>query len=935
MSTDSTPPDGPDDENLPTGSSGDGGDGGNYSEGNVQLLAIEDELKESYLTYAMSVIVSRALPDVRDGLKPSQRRILMAMDDLNLSPGGSTSKCAGIVGETMKRYHPHGDGAIYPTLVRMGQEWATRHMLVHKQGNFGSIAGLPPAAMRYTEARLSAVSAMMLDDIKLDTVDFTPTYDEKGTEPVVLPSKFPNLLVNGSNGIAVGMATSIPPHNLGEVCDAIVKVIDEPDVSVDELLEVIPGPDFPTGGVICGRSAIRRGYHTGRSTIVLRGSARIEEHKKNRSRIVISELPFQTQRDRVVEKIAGLVTDGRIPGISGIRDESDLKEPVRLIVELKRDADPDVVLNQLYQFSPLQDSFSIILLALVDGKPRVLSIKEMMEEFIRHRAVVIRRRTQFKLARARKRKHIVEGQLLALANIDEIIRIIRSSATQPEAKKALMGVECPASMLKQALGDDGFKVLQDERGVADSYTLTAVQADNILSMRLGQLVNLEQEKLGEEHKGLLEEITEYLRILSDHQNILTIIRDETVELRKRFADARRTEISGEELGDIDLEDLIEEETMVVSISHKGYIKRTPSKVYRAQRRGGKGLKGAKSDDEDPIEHLFVASTHAYLLFFTTKGKVYWQKVYGLPQLSRESKGRAIVNLLNLDEGEQIADCRAVRDFDLPGHFLVMATKKGLVKKTPLDAYSRPKKGGIIAIKLRDDDELVDVVVTKPGDELILATKTGMAIRFRESDARSMGRNTSGVKGISLAADDDLVGMVVADPSATLLTACENGYGKRTPFGPNATPNGEDDATDDTSSSARYRTQNRGGKGLRDIKATERNGSVIGIVRVDDDDEILMMTSGGKLQRIRASDISVIGRNTQGVRIMTLGEGDTLAALVRVPQEDEPEEEVGDGAKVLGPDASGGPEVDRDDAESGDAESGDAESGDTESGDTER
>ncbi len=907
LSTDSTSPDGPE---PPNGSDdGNSTDDGGTNSGDVQLLPIEDELKESYLTYAMSVIVSRALPDVRDGLKPSQRRILMAMDDLNLSPGSSTSKCAGIVGETMKRYHPHGDGAIYPTLVRMGQEWATRHMLVHKQGNFGSIAGLPPAAMRYTEARLSAVSAMMLDDIKLDTVDFTPTYDEKGTEPVVLPSKFPNLLVNGSNGIAVGMATSIPPHNLGDVCDAIVRVIDDPEVSIDELMEVIPGPDFPTGGVICGRSAIRRGYHTGRSTIVLRGRATIEEYKKGRSRIVISELPYQTQRDRVVEKIAALVNDGRIPGISGIRDESDLKEPVRLIVELKRDADPDVVLNQLYQFSPIQDSFSIILLALVDGKPRVLTIKEMMEEFIRHRSTVIRRRTQFKLARARKRKHIVEGQLLALANIDEIIRIIRSSATQPEAKKGLMGVECPASMLKKALGEDGFKVLQEERGEADSYTLTAVQADNILSMRLGQLVNLEQEKLSEEHKNLLEEITEYLRILSDHKNILAIIREETVELRKRFADARRTEISGEELGDIDLEDLIEEETMVVSISHKGYIKRTPSKVYRAQRRGGKGLKGAKSVDEDPIEHLFVASTHAYLLFFTTKGKVYWQKVYGLPQLSRESRGRAIVNLLNLDENEKIADCRAVRDFDLPGHFLVMATKKGLVKKTSLEAYSRPKKGGIIAIKLRDDDELVDVVVTKPSDELVLATKTGMAIRFRESDARPMGRNTSGVKGINLVGDDELVGMVVADPDATLLTACENGYGKRTPFGPNASTEGEDDSTDDTSSSARYRTQKRGGKGLRDIKASDRNGGVIGIVRVDDDDEILMMTAGGKLQRIRASDVSVIGRNTQGVRIMTLGDNDSLAALVRVPQEEETDEDLVDGQPAPPLDGDGSTKTD--------------------------
>ncbi len=877
MSSDDLPPDGP--ENEISNSSG------GLGEARLIELPIEEELKDSYLTYAMSVIVSRALPDVRDGLKPSQRRILMAMSDLNLTPGSSTSKCAGIVGETMKRYHPHGDGAIYPTLVRMAQDWNTRHTLVHKQGNFGSIAGLPPAAMRYTEARMSAIAAMMMDDIKLDTVDFAPTYDEKGTEPVVLPSKFPNLLVNGSSGIAVGMATSIPPHNLGEICQALVRVIDEPDISIDELLEIIQGPDFPTGGVICGRSGIRRGYHTGRSTVTVRGKAVIEETKAGRSRIVITEIPYMQQRDRVEEKMAALVNDGRIAGISGIRNESDLKEPVRLVVELKRDADAEVVLNQLYQFSPLQDTFSIILLALVDGRPRVLSIKAMLEEFIRHRVIVIRRRTQYKLSRARRRKHTIEGLLLALTNIDEIIAIIRKSRTQAEAKQALMGVVCPASMMKRALGDDGFQIFQDERGEADGYTLTAVQSDAILKMTLGHLVNLEQERLSGEHAELLKEITEYVRILENDQNLLDIIKQECGELGKKYADSRRTVISGEELGDIDLEDLITEETMVVSISHNGYIKRTPANVYRAQRRGGKGLKGAKTEDEDPIEHLFVASTHAYLLFFTNKGKVYWQKVYGLPQLRRESRGRAIVNLLNLTEGEKIADCRAVRDFDLPGHFLVMATKNGLVKKTTLDKYSRPKKGGIIAIKLREDDELVDVVVTSPGDELVLSTEAGMAIRFRESDARSMGRNTSGVKGISLSAGDSLVGMVVADPEATLLTVCQNGYGKRTRFGPNS-----EDATDEDGSTGRYRTQKRGGKGLRDIKATDRNGPVIGIARVDNDDEILMMTARGKIQKIRASDISVIGRNTQGVRVMNLDKEDLLAAVVRVPLEEGTEEE---------------------------------------------
>lgn len=885
MSTDGNEPTDPEDESAP-----ESGGEGNFNEGRLIDLPIEDELKDSYLTYAMSVIVSRALPDVRDGLKPSQRRILVAMNDLNLGPNSSRVKCAKISGDTSGNYHPHGESVIYPTLVRMAQEWNMRHMLVDKQGNFGSIAGLPPAAMRYTEARLSSISSMMLDDLKLDTVDFVPTYDESRTEPTVLPAKFPNLLVNGSNGIAVGMATSIPPHNLGEICDGVIKMIDDPNVSIDELFQIIKGPDFPTGGIICGRNAIRRGYHTGRSTVPVRARAVVEDIAKNRQRIVVTEIPFQQQRDRVVEKIASLVNDGRIPGISGIRDESSLEAPVRLIIEVKRDADADVVLNQLYQFSPLQDSFSIILLALVDGKPRTLTLKEILEEFIRHRFSVIRRRTQFLLGRARKEKHRLEGLLLALANIDEIISIIRSSKTQAEAKTGLMGLECPAPMLQRALGDDGFKIFQDERGVAENYSLTAVQADAILAMRLGQLVNLEQEKLSNQHADLLAEIKEYLRILEDRQNILDIIKEDMEQIKGKHADARRTEISEEELGDVDLEDLIEEEMMVVSISHNGYIKRTPSSVYRAQRRGGVGLKGAKVDDEDPIEHLFVASTHAYLLFFTNLGRVYWQKVYGLPQLSRESKGRAIVNLLNLAEGEKIADCRAVRDFDLPGHFLMMATKSGLVKKTPLEAYSRPKKGGIIAIKLREGDELVDVVVTKPGDEVVLSTATGMAIRFRESDARSMGRNTSGVKGINLGADDELVGMVVADPDATLLTACLNGYGKRTFFGANAN---EEPAEDEASSSAKYRTQNRGGKGLRDIKATDRNGPVVGIIRVDDDDEVLMMTAGGKIQRIRASDISIIGRNTQGVRIMKLSDGDTLAAVVRVPNEEGDEEVIGE------------------------------------------
>jgi DNA gyrase subunit A len=869
---------------------GSGGGGGGPGAFRMLDMPIEDELRESYLTYAMSVIVSRALPDVRDGLKPSQRRILVAMNDLNLGPGSKRVKCAKISGDTSGNYHPHGESVIYPTLVRMAQEWNMRSLLIDKQGNFGSIAGLPPAAMRYTEARLSAVAASMLDDLKLDTVDFIPTYDEARTEPTVLPSRFPNLLINGSGGIAVGMATSIPPHNPIEICDALIALVDNPDIANEELFEIVPGPDFPTGGIICGRAGIWRGYRTGRSTIVLRARCRIEEEKGNRTRILVSEIPYQQTRDGVVKKIAELVNGDKIKGISGIRDESDLKEPVRLVIELKRDADPDVVLNQLYQFSPLQTTFSVIFLALVDGKPRELTLKEMLMEFVRHRVHVIRRRTQFLLARARRRKHTVEGLLLALADIDKIIQTIRESRTQVEAKERLMGIECPASMMQRALGDEGFKQFVTERGEASTYTLTSVQADEILRMRLGQLVNLEQEKLAEEHKSLLEEIIDYQDILGNPQRIYDIIKEDLEEIKRRFGDARRTEISHEEFGNIDLEDLITEETMVVSISHQGYIKRTPSSVYNIQRRGGKGLKGAKTDEEDPIRHLFVASTHAYLLFLTTAGKVRWQKVYDLPQLARDSKGRAIVNLLSLEKDEKIAECLAIRDFDQEGYYVVMATRSGLVKKTPLEQYSRPKRGGIIAIKLRDGDELVDAAVVGPGDEVILVTADGMAIRFRESDARPMGRNTSGVKGISLSKGDRVVGMVVADPDATLLTVCENGYGKRTHFGPNAANGEEDDSEEESSSSsARYRTQNRGGKGLRDIRTSDRNGKVVGIARVNDEDEIFMMTAKGKIQRIRAGDISVIGRNTQGVRIMNVDEGDSLIAVVRVPPEEEAEE----------------------------------------------
>ncbi len=902
-----------DDENEPVEPMSDGGSEG----GRILEMPIEDELKGSYLTYAMSVIVSRALPDVRDGLKPSQRRILVAMNDLNLTPGAARVKCAKISGDTSGNYHPHGESIVYPTLVRMAQEWNMRHVLIDKQGNFGSIAGLPAAAMRYTEARMSHVAAMMMDDLRYDTVDFIPTYDEKRLEPVVLPSKFPNLLVNGSSGIAVSMATSIPPHNLGEVCDALVMMIDDPDCTVGQIMSVLPGPDFPTGGTICGRSGIVRAYQTGRSTITVRAKCEIEEvpGKKNRSRIVVSELPFQQTRDGVVDKIAALVKGDKIKGITGITDLSDLKEPVKLYIDIRSDADPEVVLNQLYQFSPLQVSFSMNFMALVDGKPRELTIRDFLREFLRHRVSVIRRRTQFLLSRARQQKHTVEGLLLALANIDEVIRVIRQSKTQAEAKQRLMEIECPAAMLERALGAEGYQVYQSERGMAEVYRLTGIQADAILKMTLGQLVNLEQERLADQHAKLLDEIKEYLRILSDDRNVYQIIKDDLAEIKRKHADERRTVLTDTEMGSLDIEDLIEEENMVVSISHRGYIKRTPVSTYRAQRRGGKGIKGAASEEEDPIEHVFAASTHDYLLFFTTKGIVHWRKVHQLPQLSRESRGRAIVNLVQLEEGEKIASCRAIRDFGAADHYLVMATENGLIKKTPLSAYGRPRNAGIIAIKLREDDQMIDVLVCKKGDDIVLSTANGMAIRFHESDARPMGRNTSGVKGINLSKGDRVIGMVVADPDATLLTACERGYGKRTYFGPSDMVAGDEadageatetaeatDSTDSTESNdeaessnsgARYRVQRRGGKGVRDIKTTERNGKVIGIKSVTDDDQLLLMTAGGKIQRIKCKDLNIIGRNTQGVRIMSLDEGDTLAVIAVVPRSENDDAEGDD------------------------------------------
>lgn len=888
----------------------------------IKPLDIEDELRSSYLTYAMSVIVSRALPDARDGLKPSQRRILVAMHDLSLGPASHRIKCAKISGDTSGNYHPHGESVIYPTLVRLAQSWVMRDVLIDKQGNFGSLAGLPPAAMRYTEARLSSVAAEMLDDLERDTVDFVPNYDQRSREPVVLPSRFPNLLVNGSSGIAVGMATSIPPHNLNEVADAVVKIIDDPDCTIDDLLEVMPGPDFPTGGIICGREGIRQGYLTGRSTIALRAATHFET-EKNSDVIVVTEIPYLETRDRLKEKLEDLIRDERIKGIARIVDYTDRKTPewqVRLHIVLKRDADRDVVLNQLFQYSTLQVTFSVILLALVGNRPQTLSIQELLQEFLRHRVTVIRRRTEFLLTEARKRKHTVEGLLIAQSEIDKVIATIRSAPSRADAKVALQQIDVPAELIARALGDAGFRDFVAEKGTAETYNLSVNQAEAIVSMQLGSLANLERETLRGEHQKLLENIAEYLRLLSDEANIRALVRQEMLDLKEKYGTKRRTAFSEEEVADINRDDLIAEEPMVVTLSQRGYVKRTPLTTYQAQNRGGKGITGAKSDEEDDIKHLFVASTHAYLLFFTDRGRVHWQKVYDLPLQSRTSRGRAIVNLLSLkDAEERVTSCLAVREFT-DEQFLIMGTKNGTVKKTALSAYSRPMKGGIIAIKLDEGDELIDVRIVSGGDDVVLATQGGMSIRFSHHDARPMGRATRGVRGISLSSGDAVVGLVVADPQMTLLTVCENGYGKRTPFGPgivdeaeeaamgaaapgseeapeeageppvaeNAAeediPEGEeeDEAAAGYSGNQRYRRQRRGGKGLRDIRTTERNGKVIDVVAVADDDEVIMITARGKIQRVHASDISQIGRNTQGVRIIRLDDEDTLVSLARIP-----------------------------------------------------
>jgi DNA gyrase subunit A len=841
---------------------------GNGNNHDPEPLNIADELKDSYLTYAMSVIISRALPDVRDGLKPSQRRILVAMNDLHLAPPAARIKCAKICGDTSGNYHPHGEAGVYPTLVRMAQEWNLRHPLIDKQGNFGSIAGLPPAAMRYTEARLSAVGAELLVDLEYDTVDMMPNYDGRRQEPTVLPSKFPNLLVNGSDGIAVGMATDIPPHNLREVCDGLIALIDNPDISLLDLMEIIPGPDYPTGGIIRGRQGLLDGYSSGRGKISLRARAEIQE-EGNRSQIIITEVPYQTTRNRLAEVIGELVKAERITGIAAVRDESSARngEPVRLVVDVKRGEDPNLVLNQLYEYSPLERTASIIMLALVDGRPRTLTLKQLLEEFLRHRVQVIRRRTEFQLREAKRRTHVLEGQLIAISSLDAVIAICRESPSRAQAKERLRNLEVTAAVLARALGEEHFAALQREIGFQAIYRMTEIQADAVVRLQLGQLAHLERDEIFKEFNDLRQKILAWERLLSSERNILEVIRKDLQELRDKYGDDRRTEIT-DDGGRLNYEDLIAEEMQAVTISHNGYIKRLALNTFRSQHRGGRGVSGGVAREDDFVEHFFVASTHAYLLCFTSLGRVYWLKVYDIPQMSRTSAGRAIANVLSLRPEEKLSSVIPVRHFEADC-CLLMATCRGLVKKTSLDQYSRPKQGGIIGIALEEGDTLIDVALTHPGDEVVLSTRQGMAIRFSEANARPIGRNTKGVKGISLRPGDEVIGMVVADPQGYLLTVCENGYGKRTPFGPNTTdeadePDAEEaveepaeeeveepaeEAAADAEgardhSGMRYRKQRRGGKGVRDIRTSERNGQVVGVVDVRDEDDIMLITVQG-------------------------------------------------------------------------------------------
>lgn len=893
-------------------------------------LQIERELQDSYLTYAMSTIMDRALPDVRDGLKPSQRRILVAMHDLNLRPGKKHLKCAKICGDTSGNYHPHGESVIYPTMVGMAQTWKMSVPLVDPQGNFGSIDGDPPAAMRYTEARMTHAAVDMLADIKLDTVDFQANYDDRLQEPTVLPAKFPNLLINGGMGIAVGMATSLPPHNPTEILDAIMRIVDNPEISLTELMtdekdeegnivrRGVQGPDFPTAGRILGRRGILEAYQSGRGKVTVRGEVHVEEYGTNRQQLVIDEIPYSLVQNTLVEKIVDAVKDERIKDISDVRNESGRNAQTRIVIELKRGADPAVIENQLYQNTPLQQTFSIINIALVNRQPRTLGLKELMECYIEHRVDVIRRRTQHLLREAKKRAHVLEGMIYAVVDIDEIIALIKSSKTREEAIQKLIDrrYSIPAGhpaapMIPARL----MKIVRDadpRGGVA----LTRVQAETIGAMRLIQLVGLEIERLVNDYTRLVEEIEGFEIILAEHRRVLDIIVEDCEEMKARYGRDRRTSIE-DAAGDIDIASLIQEQDMAVTISHQGYCKRLPAENYRAQGRGGKGIRASDSKDDDFISHLFVASTHDDLLCFTDTGRVFKIKVYELPEMSRTSKGRPIVNFIDLKEGERTCAYLAVKDFESGSHYLTFVSRGGVVKRTPLKAYSNVNRSGIIAVGLREDDALLGVRLTTGMDDLMLVTSNGMAIRFSENDARDMGRSAAGVKGIDLAEGARVVGMLSipmvadetdpdvwhTDPDAVernlcLLTISEHGYGKRTPV----------DEYRVQPESGPMRSQSRGGKGRQDIKVTDRNGPSVSAVGVFDEDDVVVISKGGQLVRMTAASISQYGRGAQGVRIVTLNEGDSVVAAARVEESSE-ESETGPDAPETGSDPTGGQPTD--------------------------
>ncbi|MDA1000746.1 MAG: DNA gyrase subunit A [bacterium] len=808
---------------------------------NLRSVNIEDEMSSSFMDYAMSVIISRALPDVRDGLKPVHRRILTTLDDLGLQHNKSFRKCAKIAGDVSGNYHPHGEAVVYPALARMAQDFSLRGLLVDGQGNFGSVDGDPPAAMRYTEARMTELTEFMLLDIDKETVDYVPNYDSTRQEPSVLPARVPNLLLNGSTGIAVGMATNIPPHNLGELCEALALVLDDENLSIDQIEKIMPGPDFPTRGIIHGKRGIREYYRTGRGHVQVRARAMVEiQPRTNRQSIVVTEIPYTVNKARLIEKIAELVRDQKIREISDIRDESD-RSGMRIVIDLRRDAVGGAVLNQLYKHTQMQTTFGVIMLALANNQPRVMNIKEMMIHFLRFRREIILRRSRFELRKAEERAHILEGYRIALDKIDQVIKLIRGSKTPDIAKK----------------------------GLVDKFKLTEIQAQAILEMRLQRLTGLERDKIEEEYKELQKKIKYLNRVLMEAKLQTQIIKEEITEVHQKFADARRTEIV-DETGEIALEDMIVEEDMAVTISNSGYIKRNAVSLYRAQRRGGKGVMGMGTKEEDFVEQLFIASTHDYLLFFTSSGRCHWLKVHEIPQAGKTARGKAIVNVLQLSGSERVTAVLPVRKFE-PDRYVVMVTRRGVLKKTELTAFSNPRAGGIIAIGLKKGDELITVGQTDGTREIFIGTRQGKAIRFPEAKARPMGRTAAGVRGIGLGKDDYVVGMEVVSPGDVILTATTHGFGKRS-------------KVDD------YRVTNRGGKGVINIKATDRNGEVVGIRRVMDEDEFMLITTGGQMIRANAKDVSIIGRSTQGVRLIDVKGKDRVAALARV-------EDSGNGQEV--------------------------------------